>query len=390
VTRKPLQIAIVCFPTSGGSGVIAADIGLGMVRRGHFVHFIGTDPPSRFTPTPGASFHRVEVRDYPAFQYPPYTLALASKMIDVAISANLDILHVHYALPHATSALLARTALGNRSPKIVTTLHGTDVTIIGSDPSYLPVTRMSVERSDVVTVPSNFLRDATRGCLDLPDLDIQVIPNFVDCGNFVPPDAREPGRITSLFQRHAGPVDESVAGAPTLVHASNFRPVKRVRDVVAVFERVNARLPCRLLMIGDGPDRPGVEDHVKSLGLEPRVRFLGHQDDLAPLLQHCDVFVLPSETESFGLAALEAMACGVPVVASDVGGLPELVGRGEGGHLAPCGDIDGMAAAVLSLLETPESRALAGMQARSRALTNFRNGPLLDAYESCYWRALKG
>lgn len=388
--NKPLQIAIVCFPTSGGSGVIAANIGLGMVRRGHFVHFIGTDPPNRFTPTPGAAFHRVEVRDYPVFQYPPYTLALASKMIDVATSANLDILHVHYALPHATSAFLAHTVLGTSSPKIVTTLHGTDVTTIGSDPSYLPVTRMSVERSDVVTAPSHFLKGAARACLDLPDRDIEVIPNFVDCGNFIPPDTREPGRIARLFERLAGPVDDSVDGAPTLVHASNFRPVKRVRDVLAVYERVNAQLPCRLLMIGDGPDRPVVEERVRSLGLEPRVRFLGYLDDLVPLLQHSDVFLLPSETESFGLAALEAMACGVPVVASDVGGLPEVIGRGEGGHLVPCGDIDGMAAAVLRLVSTRETRALAGMQARSRALANFRDGPLLDAYESCYRRALEG
>jgi N-acetyl-alpha-D-glucosaminyl L-malate synthase BshA len=388
VTDQPLRIAIVCYPTYGGSGVIAAEIGMAMARRGHLVHFIGTDPPRRFTATPGAAFHRVEVRDYPVFQYPPYTLALASRMVEVATSANLDILHVHYAIPHATSAFLAAAVLGPRSPKIVTTLHGTDITVIGADPSYTPVTRLSVERSDAVTVPSRFLADATRAVLDLPGLDIEVIPNFVDCAQFVPPRARQPERIRDLFERTGGPTDDAVADAPTLVHVSNFRPVKRVHDVLAVYERVNAVLPCRLLMIGDGPDRAGVEARARSQGLEPRVRFLGRQDDLVPLLQHCDVFLLPSETESFGVAALEAMACGVPVVASDVGGLPDLVDGDEGGHLVPCGDVDGMARAVLSLLAPGERREQAGHHARARAVTHFQDGPLLDAYEACYRRVL--
>lgn len=388
MTGQPLRIGVVCYPTYGGSGVIAAEIGLGMARRGHAVHFIGTDPPLRFTPTPGAAFHRVEVRDYPVFQYPPYTLALASKMIDVATGENLDILHVHYALPHATSAFLAAEALGDRRPRVVTTLHGTDITVVGADPIYRPVTRLSVRRSDAVTVPSLFLGDATRACLDLPALEIEVIPNFVDCTRFTPPEVREPLRIRDLFERFGGPVDDAVAGAPTLVHVSNFRPVKRVHDVLAVYRRVNEAMPCRLLMIGDGPDRPGVEDRVRSLGLEPRVRFLGRQGDLVPLLQHCDVFLLPSETESFGVAALEAMACGVPVVASDVGGLPELIVDGEGGHRVPCGDVDGMARAVLSLLGTPARRQQAGAQARARAVAGFQDGPLLDAYEAFYRRVL--
>ncbi len=389
MTDQPLRIAVVCFPTYGGSGVIAAEIGLAMARRGHSVHFIGTEPPRRFAPTPGAAFHRVEVRDYPAFQYPYYALALASKMVDVATAERLDVLHVHYALPHATSAFLAAAVLGPRSPKVVVTLHGTDVTVIGADPSYTPVTRLSVERADAVTVPSRFLGDAARAVLDLPSLAIEVIPNFVDCEHFVPPATRQPGSIRALFERFGDPGDDAVAVAPTLVHVSNFRPVKRVHDVLAVYERVNAVRPCRLLMIGDGPDRPAVEARVRSQGLEPRVRFLGRQDDLVPLLQHCDVFLLPSESESFGVAALEAMACGVPVVASDVGGLPELVVPGEGGCLAPRGDVEGMASAVLSLLATPGDRERAGRLARARAVAHFQDGPLLDAYEACYRRVLR-
>jgi N-acetyl-alpha-D-glucosaminyl L-malate synthase BshA len=269
---------------------------------------------------------------------------------------------------------------------VVTTLHGTDITIVGADPAYTPVTRLSVERSDAVTVPSRFLAAAARATLSLPDLAIQIIPNFVDCGHFVPPPARQPERIRDLFACFGGPGDPAVADAPTLVHVSNFRPVKRVLDVLAVYERVNAVLPCRLLMIGDGPDREGAQDRARALGLEGRVRFLGRQGDLVPLLQHCDVFVLPSETESFGVAALEAMACGVPVVASDVGGLSELVVEGEGGLLTPAGDVDAMARAVLSLLATPERREDAGRQARARAVTHFQDGPMLDAYEALYRR----
>ena len=384
MTDRPLQIAIVCYPTFGGSGVIAAEVGLGMARRGHCVHFIGTEPPRRFEATPGASFHGVEVRDYPVFRYPPYTLALASKMVEVANWANLDVLHVHYALPHAASAFLAGAVLGERRPKVVTTLHGTDITIVGSDPSYLPITRLSVERSDAVTVPSRFLRDATRASLDLPDLPITVIANFVDCARFAPPEVRDRDRVRHLFERLGGPMDDAVADAPTLVHVSNFRPVKRVHDVLSIFERVNAERPCRLLMVGDGPDRSSVEGRARAAGLHARVRFVGRQDDLVPLLQHADVLLLPSETESFGVAALEAMACGVPVVASAVGGLGELVAHGEGGTLAPCGDVEGMARAVLALIATPERRAQAGAEARARAVAHFQDGPLLDAYEACY------
>lgn len=387
-----LRVGIVCYPTYGGSGVIAAEIGLALARHGHAVHFIATDPPRRFEPTPGVVFHAVEVRDYPVFQHPPYALALASKLVDVSTWGALDLIHVHYALPHAASAFLAGAVLGPRRPRVITTLHGTDITIVGADPSYLPITRFSVERSDAVTVPSAFLRDVTRASLGLPELPIEVIPNFVDCARFAPPERRDRGVIATLFTRLDGPDDGAVRAAPTLVHVSNFRPVKRVHDVLSVYERVNASLPCRLLLIGDGPDRSSVEARVRALGLQGRVRFLGRQDEFVEALQHSDAFLLPSETESFGVAALEAMACGVPVVASDVGGLPELIGRpGDGplgGRLAPSGDVDAMAAATLELIAAPGARERAGRDARERACARFRDTPLIERYEACYRRVL--
>ena len=388
MTDAPLNIGIVCYPTYGGSGVIAAEVGLGMAHRGHCVHFIGTDPPRRLDATAGVAFHSVEVQDYPVFQHPPYALALASKLVEVSTWANLDVIHVHYALPHATSALLAGQILGPRAPKVITTLHGTDITIVGTDPSYLPITRYSVERSDAVTVPSRYLRDTTRELLDLPGLPIEVIANFVDCARFSPPERRDRQRITRLFAALGGPVDDAAADAPTLVHVSNFRPVKRVHDVLAVFERVNAVRPARLLMIGDGPDRSSVEARVRTLGLHPRVRFLGRQDDFVDALRDSDVFLLPSRSESFGVAALEAMACGVPVVASEVGGLPEVVAQGETGWLVACGDVEGMARAVLDIVGDPERRDRLGVLARERAVALFQDGPAVDRYEACYRRVL--
>lgn len=387
---RPLNIGVVCYPTYGGSGVVAAEVGLGMARRGHCVHFIGTDPPRRFDAAPGVSFHSVEVCDYPVFQHPPYALALASKLVEVATWANLDVIHVHYALPHATSALLAGQILGPRAPRLVTTLHGTDITIVGTDPSYLPITRYSVERSDAVTVPSRFLREATRELLELPELPIEVVPNFVDTAHFAPPEPRDRARMTKLFAMLGGPVDEAAADAPTLVHVSNFRPVKRVHDVLSIFERVNAVMPARLLMIGDGPDRSSVEARVRAQGLHARVRFLGRQSEFAEVLGDSDVFVLPSRTESFGVAALEAMACGVPVVASRVGGLPEVVTPGETGELVGCGDVEGMAQAVLGIVSDPSRREALGTQARARAVERFQDGPAMDRYESIYRRVLEG
>ncbi|TNF37960.1 MAG: N-acetyl-alpha-D-glucosaminyl L-malate synthase BshA [Deltaproteobacteria bacterium] len=380
----PLRIGIVSYPTYGGSGVIAAEVGLGMAQRGHCVHFIGTDPPRRFESAPGVAFHSVEVCDYPVFQHPPYALALASKLVEVATWASLDVIHVHYALPHATSALLAAQILGPRAPKVVTTLHGTDITIVGTDPIYLPITRHSVERSDAVTAPSRFLRDATRELLDLPTLPVEVVPNFVDCAHFAPPERRDRARMTRLFRRLGGPMDPAVDDAPTLVHVSNFRPVKRVHDVLSVFERVNAVRPARLLMIGDGPDRSSVEARVRTLGLHPRVRFLGRQSEFVEALRECDVFLLPSRSESFGVAALEAMACGVPVVASRVGGLPEVVTPGETGELVACGDVDGMARAALEIVSDPRRRERLGATAREHALTRFRDQPAIDRYEAVY------
>jgi len=385
---RPLRLGIACYPTFGGSGVIATEIGLAMAARGHQVHFVCYDTPRRFTQRDGVSFHGVEVRDYALFHHSTYALALASKLVEVSRWEGLDLIHVHYAVPHATSALLAKDILGAAAPKVVTTLHGTDVTLIGTDPSYLPITRYSIERSDAVTVPSAFLREETRIRVDLPELPIEVIPNFVDTDRFQPPDARDPGRMRRLFASSGGDAECLSNGAPTLIHVSNFRPVKRIDDVISVFAAVNARHPCRLVLIGDGPERSLAEARVRALGLHARVRFLGKLEDFVCILQHCDVFLLPSESESFGVAALEAMSVGVPVVASRVGGLPEVVVHGETGFLEPLGDVEAMAAATLSIIGDPERRDVMGRAARQRALTHYRLGPMTARYEDCYRRVL--
>lgn len=381
---RPLNIGIACYPTYGGSGVIATEIGLAMAARGHRVHFLCYDTPRRYVPSDGVYFHGVEMRDYPLFRHGTYGIALASKMVEVATWERLDVLHVHYAVPHATSAYLARQVLGPRAPRVVTTLHGTDITLVGTDPSYLPITRFAILASDVVTAPSEFLRVETRARLDLPGLPIEVIPNFVDTERFAPPAARDPARVARIFAAHGG-VDPGLPDdAPTLVHVSNFRPVKRVADVVATFARVNQGTPCRLLMVGDGPERSRAEAMVRELGLWGRALFVGRQDELVDLLQHADAFLLPSETESFGVAALEAMGAGVPVVASDVGGLPELVEAGVSGLLAPVGDVEGFARAALDIVTTPGRRKAMGEAARARALALFRREPMVDRYEATY------
>lgn len=382
--ERPLNIGIACYPTYGGSGVIATEIGLAMAARGHRVHFLCYDTPRRYVPSDGVYFHGVEMRDYPLFQHGTYGIALASKMVEVATWERLDVLHVHYAVPHATSAYLARQVLGPRAPRVVTTLHGTDITLVGSDPSYLPITRFAILASDAVTAPSEFLRVETHARLDLPGLPIEVIPNFVDTERFTPPTTRETARVARLFATHGG-VDPSLPeDAPTLVHVSNFRPVKRIGDVVATFARVNETLPCRLLMVGDGPERSRAEAAIRELGLWGRTLFVGRQDELVDLLQHADVFLLPSETESFGVAALEAMSAGVPVVASDVGGVAELVERGVSGLLAPVGDVEGFARATLDILTTPGRRDAFGAAARARAVGLFHKEPMVARYEASY------
>jgi N-acetyl-alpha-D-glucosaminyl L-malate synthase BshA len=362
-----MNIGITCFPTFGGSGIIATEIGLGLARRGHRVHFLCTGQPWRFDHfVENVFFHQVEARDYPLFDQSPYTLALTSKMVEVAQWERLDLMHVHYAIPHAASAYLARQILGEAAPKLVTTLHGTDITVVGNDPSFLPVTRFAIAASDSVTTPSQFLRDATRENMNLPELAVDVIPNFVDTDSFSPgPRAPGPRRI---------------------VHNSNFRPLKRVDDVIRVFAEVRRTTECELLLIGDGPERTRIERVVHDLGLSPSVRFYGMQLGFVEVLRASDVFLLTSQTESFGLAALEGLACGVPVVATRVGGLPEVVREGETGFLRDVGDIASMAQAVRRLLEDGALRRRMGEAARDDALTRFRKQPILEQWEALLGR----
>jgi len=332
-----VNIGITCYPTYGGSGIVATELGLELAARGHQIHFISYSSPIRLDRDhPSIHFHEVEVSTYPLFQYPPYCLALASRMAEVAQTARLDLLHVHYAIPHAISALLARQMLGGRLP-FITTLHGTDITLVGVDRSYLPIVRFSIDQSDGVTSISRYLEERTRAAFGVTG-EIRVIHNFVNCDQ---------------YRRNPDPQARAVYAPPgekILVHLSNFRPVKRVLDVVRVFAGVRKRTPAKLLMIGDGPDRGPAEMLARELGVEADALFLGKQSRIGDLLAISDLMLLPSEHEAFGLAALEAMACGVPTVAARTGGLPELITDGSDGLLAPIGDIEGMAELALSLL----------------------------------------
>ena len=376
-----LRVGISCYPTFGGSGIIASEIAMSLASRGHEVHVIASSPPSRLT-LDGVHFHPVAVKNYPLLDHSPYALALASKMVEVSQSAQLDLLHVHYAVPHATSAYLARQILEARAPRLVTTLHGTDITLVGNDPSFLPITRFSMLKSDRLTAPSKFLAEATRRNFDLPDtLAIDVIPNFVDTTLYRPPTERSFAPFSSLF---AGPP------APVLAHSSNFRAVKRVDDVVRVFAEVRARRPVYLLLIGDGPERDNVRSLADELGVTSDVHFLGAQREFVQLLQHASVFLMPSESESFGLAALEAQSCGVPVVATRVGGVPEVIVDGETGILVPLGDPGGMAQRVIALLDDEPMQRAMSVAARARALHRYQRDPMVTRYEACYEEVLRG
>jgi N-acetyl-alpha-D-glucosaminyl L-malate synthase BshA len=371
-----LSVGVACFSTFGGSGVVAAEVATSLARRGHRVHVFSDAPPGRLdlghAGVDSLTFHAVEAPAYPQLGHDLYTLALASKIIDVARREGLDVVHAHYALPHAVSAELARQVLAAErpafAPRVVTTLHGTDTTLVGIDPTFLPLTRFAVLGSDAVTVPSTWLAETTRRNLALPEaFTLDVVPNFVDTARFAPGAAAEP---------------------PVLVHVSNFRPLKRVTDVVRVFARVRAARPARLRLVGDGPERATVEALARELGVAADVDFLGERDDLPAALADAAVFLLPSETESFGLAALEALACGVPVVASRTGGVPEVVPDGEVGFLHAVGDCDAMAASTLRLLEDPALRARLGRAARARAEAEFRVEPAVLRYEAIYRRVL--
>ena len=378
-----MRIGVACYPSVGGSGIVATEIGLGLAGRGHDVHFIAYDVPARLAPhLHRATFHRVVWQDYPLLNLCPYPLALATKLAEVSTAHRLDLLHVHYATPHATSAFLARQLLGHRSPRIIITLHGTDITLVGRDPALLPVTRLSLLHSDALAVPSEYLRQAAHVELSLPTaLPIEVIPNFVDADYFRP----APRRPEVLRERLGLPAG---APPPLLVHVSNFRPLKRVDDAVRILAAVRREIPAVLALVGDGPERPRAEALARELGLADVVRFLGAQLDFRDVLQQADAFLLPSETEGFGLAALEALACGVPVVGSRVGGLPEVVADGQTGFLCPPGDVPAMAAAVLRLLGDPELQRTMARAARESVERKWRREPLLDRWEAYYRRVL--
>ena len=375
-----MRIGITCYPTFGGSGVVATELGVALADRGDDVHFISYAMPTRLAlPRSRVSFHEVVAPTYPLFVSPPYTLALATKMAEVAVHARLDLLHVHYALPHAISAILAREMIRSNGfrLRIVTTLHGTDITIVGQDRSYLPITRYGIEVSDAVTAVSRHLKEVTARELSVQRA-IEVIPNFVDS------QAYRPDGASSYARSLVAP------GEAAILHVSNFRPVKRVADVMAIFDRVHREIPARLLMIGDGPDRSMAERLARDGGFEDRTAFLGNVAAVETVLPVGKLLLLPSDAESFGLAALEAMACGVPVIGAAAGGLPEVVEDGRSGYLLPVGDVEGMASAALGLLRDEELWSRFSREARRRAVEAFPRDAIVDRYRGLYEATLAG
>ncbi len=367
-----LKIGVVCYPTFGGSGVIATELGKGLAERGHEIHLFSYAPPARLDLFDARiHLHEVEVSSYPLFKYPPYDLALASRLAEVVEDANLDLVHVHYAIPHTIAALLVKDILAPRSLPVVTTLHGTDITVVGQDPSYKRVTRYAIRNSDAVTSVSAYLKKQTQEVFGLEN-GMVVIPNFVDSQRFKP---ETESRIRSCFTR--GP--EKV-----LMHISNFRAVKRAVLVVEAFADVVRETPATLVMIGDGPDRSACEARAQALGVKDRVRFLGAQTDVEHLLPAADAFLLPSEYESFGLAALEAMACGVVPVTTRAGGLPEVIRDGEDGILVEDDEIASMGRIVADLLTDTERLERMSAAARAGAVDRFGRDAVVSQYESVY------
>jgi N-acetyl-alpha-D-glucosaminyl L-malate synthase BshA len=375
-----MKIGITCYPTYGGSGVVATELGIELAARGHEIHFITYSQPFRLTGREAnIRYHEVPVSNYPLFEYPPYDLALATRMAEVAEFHSLDLLHVHYAIPHSVSALLARQMLAARGKHLpfITTLHGTDITLVGLDRSYLPITKFGIDESDGVTAISLDLSERTRDNLGVTR-EIEVIRNFVNCDFY----QRNPALVAEQRPRFAKP------GEKLLVHLSNFRPVKRVLDVIEIFARVSAALPARLLLIGDGPERSNAEFLAMRLGISDRVDFVGKQENVNELLALSDLMLMPSELESFGLAALEAMACCVPAVATRVGGVPELIDDGINGLLYPVGDVEAMAAGAISLLSDPVLHEAFSTAARRTAQDHFCATRIIPQYERYYQQVL--
>lgn len=378
-----MKIGITCYPTYGGSGVVATELGIELAQREHEVHFITYSQPFRLRDeVPNIFFHEVEVSHYPLFDFPPYDLALATRMAEVAQFYALDLLHVHYAIPHSVSALLAKQMIGSlpkgswRLP-FVTTLHGTDITLVGQDRSYLPITRFSIEQSDGVTAISKYLRDKTYQEFNVRN-EIQVISNFVNCDVYKRTD-----EIYAKRQEFAAPNEK------LLVHLSNFRPVKRVWDVVEIFDRVQKQIPAKLMLIGDGPDRSRVEWLAMEKGIHDKVMFLGKQEMVHEKVALADMMLLPSELESFGLAALEAMACNVVPIATDVGGLPEVIEHGKTGFLARVGDVETMARYAVETLSDESKLKQLAAQARAAAQSRYCTSKIIPQYEDFYRKVLE-
>jgi N-acetyl-alpha-D-glucosaminyl L-malate synthase BshA len=375
-----MNVAIVCYASVGGSGIIATELGKTLATRGHQVHILSHDTPFRLGDyQPGLSFHRVETPSYPLFREPQYLLSLTNKIVQVSRGHRIDIVHAHYAVPHATAAYLARQILAaterSPEPRVITTLHGTDITLLGSDRSYSETVAFCIQQSDGVTAVSESLKADTYRELGI-DCDIRVIPNFLDC------ELHRRREVPGLKARLA-PHGEKV-----VIHVSNFRPVKRVTAVVEVFARIRQKVRSRLLMVGDGPDLGDASRLARTLGIAGDVQFLGEQDQVLPLLSIADVFLLPSAQESFGLAALEAMACEVPVVAARVGGLPEVIQDGVTGFLHPPDDLDGMAQTAVRLLTDDQLRARIGEMARRAVRDRFCDLEIVPQYEAYYAEVL--
>ncbi|TMI70092.1 MAG: N-acetyl-alpha-D-glucosaminyl L-malate synthase BshA [Bacteroidetes bacterium] len=372
-----MRIGIVCYPTFGGSGVLATELGKALAQKGHHVHFITYQQPVRLSGfIPNIFYHEVQVPTYPLFDYPPYETALASAMVDVIKNNNLDLLHVHYAIPHASAAYMAKKILeaeGKTIP-VVTTLHGTDITLVGRDKTYAPVVAFSINQSDAITAVSNDLRDETRKIFHI-EKEIEVIYNFVDVERF----NRKP---IDAFRKVIAPEGERI-----LLHASNFRKLKRVQDVVKIFYEVQKKMPAKLLFVGDGPERQAAEELARSLGIGEEIRFVGKQEQMEDILAIADLFLLPSEYESFGLAALEAMAAGVPVVSSNAGGLKEINIDGETGYMAHVGDVLSMSRKALDILKDDDTlnvfKKKAAEHARKYDIAN-----IVPLYEKLYERFL--
>ncbi|HTG69856.1 MAG TPA: N-acetyl-alpha-D-glucosaminyl L-malate synthase BshA [Candidatus Udaeobacter sp.] len=372
---RKLKIGITCYPTLGGSGVVATELGKLLAERGHEIHFITHSIPFRLGHfNKNIFFHEVEVNDYYVFRYPPYDLALASKMAQVAKMQQLDLLHVHYAIPHAVCAYLAKQMTGN-GLKTVTTLHGTDITVLAQDESLKDLIRLAIHQSDAVTAVSKDLINETRQVLDITT-PIDLTYNFVDKRVYYPRD------VVSLRSDYADPHEK------ILMHISNFRPVKRVGDVVEIFSRVSEKVPSKLLLVGEGPELSKIQCRIRQLGLEERVHFLGKQEDVSQVISMADVLLLPSEKESFGLVALEAMACGVPTIGSEAGGIPELITHGETGFLSPIGDVEDMANNAERLLLDKKLHEQFRQACMFRARNEFCNDVITTQYEQIYYRVL--